>query len=126
MRKIELVNLLDPAVNKDYGNDGGEFARVRLETTADGTTTFIGERTLGVPARYALQELPKATRVIVAHTIREIRDAWNVARAEQKKWTKPFDRGYTVMWPALHKVRVRIPVTQPTERGSEWILSDQS
>lgn len=120
-RKLELVNLLDPRLNKIYGPGQGESARAGISYSLTRPTDFFwAERTIGVPARFAVQEFaPGHFRFIVAHRIDEIRAAWH-QDVPAGTWIKPFDVSYTQMWPAHHRVEIKIPTLR--ERQYEWQL----
>lgn len=118
--RVDLINLLDPRSNKFYHGDqrcamealhkgnlqkiDGEFALAMLSEDS-----FIGARTIGVPARFACQIVSdKHYRIFVAHTIREIRDAWGKGLPPDVRWLKPFDPSYTEMLPAFYRVSVSL------------------
>ncbi len=105
--KIELINLLDPEQNKIYDSGGGEYARAGINDH-----TFWAERTLGIPARFAVQVLtPYHFRFFVAHKTDEIKNAW-LSGIQTSLWIKPFDPSYTEMWPALHRVEIDVPTVR--------------
>ncbi|MBI2437027.1 MAG: hypothetical protein HYV41_04795 [Candidatus Magasanikbacteria bacterium] len=113
--KVELIDLLDKNQNKIYSSDGGEYARAGI----DGVT-FWAERTIGVPARFAIQVLTATwIRFFVAHRIDEIRMAWN-RDLPSNLWVKPFDPMFTEMWPAHHRVEVTVPNVR--DRQYSWLL----
>lgn len=133
-RCIHLLNLLDAEYNKSYcmplekaerllwsedldqiRSVSGEYALATISPSDAGQASFLAARTLGVPARFACQILsPTEAQIIVAHTIREIANAWDHR-------LKPFDPLYTEMWPAFYLLRVD-PLQMRT-RHYTWILS---
>ena len=130
--KVELVNLLDASFNRCQKelivihqikewcppySFSGEFALCELTESM-----FFGARTIGVPARVACQILsPSRARIIVGHTIREIREAWTT-NVPSDVWLKPFDPSYTEMLPSFFAMK--IPLEQMRLRQYEWFLSD--
>lgn len=119
--KVELIDLLDKHQNKVYlDGGGGEYAKAEIGQDSAGLY-FSAERTLGVPARFAVQELsPYHFRFIVANRIDEIRAVWKEGFPDDV-WIKPFDASYTEMWPAYHRVKVPVPAVR--ERHYHWLLT---
>lgn len=115
---VTLMNLLDQGIMKSLGR---EFAVAELEKDMDGNVCLSSERTLGVPARVACQQVGASTRFFVAHTIREIAEAWEKDVPAGIR-IKPFHPSYTEMWTAGHKITV--PANNPRARQYEWRMSD--
>lgn len=135
--RLELINLLDPGLNKLYNMDlnaasellksgrlndiNGEFALAAFVESEQWGTALAGARTIGVPARIACQLVsPNHSRFIVGHTIGEIREAWERYLATGNGGSKPFDPGYTMMFPAFHRVTIKPWAMQ--DRKYDWFL----
>ncbi len=135
--RLELVNLLDPKMNKLYnrnleqvmallencrlGEIEGEFALVDFSRDEQRRQVFVGARTIGVPARVACQIVnDQYTRFIVAHTIGEIRDYWQEGLPADTGWVKPFSHDYTEMLPAFERLTIRPWAMR--QRQYDWFL----
>ncbi|MBI2427154.1 MAG: hypothetical protein HYV34_04895 [Candidatus Kerfeldbacteria bacterium] len=135
---LELVNLLDQTVNKLYGATpdalqnalahdrlvtiSGEFAVAMLALDRTRHIVFRGARTIGVPARVARQTLTSThKRLIVAHTIREIREAWERDLPAGIEPVKEFSPSYTAMFPAFRAVTIH-PWAWDAEWETTWFL----
>lgn len=84
---------------------GGVLCKTQAEPV------FRATRTLGVPARIAMQLLsPTSLRIYLSHTIRDIANHWNhsLPQGIDPCNVKPFDPRYTKMLPALHLLEVKL------------------
>ena len=131
---VELINLLDPRFNKLYGCSldealvalrasqltslPGEFALACLDEDHNAVTAT---RTIGVPARIACQLVSSDhMRIIIAHTIAEIRQAWTIGLPTSMGWLKPFDPTYTEMLPAFFTETISLDNLR--QRTYRWFL----
>lgn len=106
----------------------GEFALWTLVESEQ--QIFVCARTLGVPARLAFQPLPslpnghERSRIFIAHSIREIREAWceSIPDDIDVREIGQFDPDYTEMLPAFYLLRLRPWALKDRDEAYEWFL----